>query len=99
MSTNALTVKKKSDHKTTKLILGIAFDFIGMISYVFPALAEVTDIVWAPIAGILLVSMYKGYTGKIAGIVGFLEEIIPFTDIIPTFTLTWIYQYIIKKEA
>jgi hypothetical protein len=42
--------------------------------------------------------MYKGNTGKIAGVLGFLEELILFTDIIPTFTITWIYTYIIKKE-
>ena len=90
--------KAKSSHKTAKLLLGIIFDLIGMISYIFPGLAELTDTIWAPISGILLATMYKGMTGKIAGIIGFTEEILPFTDIIPTFTLTWIYQYIIKKE-
>ncbi|WP_338377301.1 hypothetical protein [uncultured Flavobacterium sp.] len=89
--------KTKSDKKT-KLILGIAFDLIGMLSYIVPVFAEVTDIVWAPISGFLMMAMYKGTTGKIAGTISFIEEAFPFIDFIPTFTLTWIYKYLIKKE-
>ena len=85
-------------NKLLKLFLGIIFDFIGMLSYFLPGIAETIDIIWAPISGLLLAKMYSGLTGKIAGIFGTLEELIPFTDIIPTFTLTWIYVYIIKKE-
>jgi hypothetical protein len=98
MDSNKVVIKNQSSRKTTKLILGIVFDLIGMLSYLIPGIAETLDIVWAPISGFLLVAMYKGYTGKVAGIIGFLEEILPFTDVIPTFTLTWIYQYIFKKE-
>jgi len=98
MNTNKVLTKKQTSNKTAKLILGILFDFIGMLSYLIPGIAETLDVVWAPISGFLLVAMYKGYTGKVAGIIGFLEEILPFTDVIPTFTLTWIYQYIFKKE-
>ena len=98
MDSNKEVIKNQSSRKTTKLILGIVFDLIGMLSYLIPGIAETLDIVWAPISGFLLVAMYKGYTGKVAGIIGFLEEILPFTDVIPTFTLTWIYQYIFKKE-
>jgi hypothetical protein len=46
----------------------------------------------------LMSRMYKGTIGKLGGTIAFLEEIIPFTDVIPTFTLTWIYTYLIKKE-
>lgn len=98
MNTDKVLERKKTSGKTTKLILGILFDLIGMLSYLIPGIAETLDVVWAPISGFLLVAMYKGYTGKVAGVIGFLEEIIPFTDVIPTFTLTWIYQYIFKKE-
>lgn len=89
----------KASSKKSKLILSLIFDAIGMLSYVVPVLAEVTDIVWAPVAGLLLTAMFKGTTGKIAGIVGFIEEAIPGLDFIPTFTLTWIYTYVIKKES
>lgn len=84
--------------KMTKLFLGLIFDAIGMLSYTFPFVAEIIDVVWAPISGLLLAKMYKGNVGKFAGVFSFLEEIIPGTDVIPTFTLTWIYTYVIKKE-
>ncbi len=85
------------DNKSRDLILSLLFDAIGMLSYTVPLIAELTDIVWAPISGILLAAMYKGATGKIAGIVGFIEELIPGLDFIPTFTITWFYKYVMKK--
>ena len=91
-------IVNKSDKKT-KLILSLIFDGIGMLSYIVPIFAESLDIIWAPISGLLLVIMYKGSVGKIAGLFGTVEELIPLTDIIPTFTITWFYTYIIRKEA
>lgn len=86
------------NNKFLKLFLGIIFDFIGMLSYLFPAVGESFDVVWAPISGFLLIKIYKGNIGKIAGTLGTLEELIPFTDVIPTFTLTWIYVFAIQKS-
>jgi hypothetical protein len=91
-------IVNKSDKKT-KLILSLIFDGIGMLSYIVPVFAESLDIIWAPISGLLLVIMYKGSVGKIAGLFGTVEELIPFTDIIPTFTVTWFFTYIIRKET
>lgn len=90
--------KEQISNKKRNLILGIAFDAIGMLSFSIPFLGEFSDVVWAPIAGFLMTRMYKGTVGKVGGIFAFLEEIIPFTDVIPSFTLTWIYNYWIKKE-
>lgn len=90
-------VVKKSDKKR-KLLLSLIFDAIGMITYVVPIFGEPADVIWAPISGLLLVIMYKGTVGKVAGLFGTIEELIPFTDVIPTFTITWFYTYIIKKE-
>ncbi len=89
--------EKQRKEKNQKLILGIIFDLIGMVSYIIPVYAESIDLIWAPISGILLMKMYQGTTGKVAGIIGFIEEIFPFIDIIPTFTLTWLYTYVYKK--
>lgn len=86
-------------NKILKLFLGILFDFIGMLSYVFPGIGETFDIIWAPISGFILMKMYKGTVGKIGGVIETVEELLPFTDIIPTFTLTWIYVYLIKKDT
>lgn len=88
----------KTNIKTRDLILGVLFDCIGMISFSIPLVGEFSDVVWAPFSGFLMMKMYKGNIGKIAGTFSFLEEIFPFIDVIPSFTLTWIYTYWIKKQ-
>ena len=95
---NGKAIAGYENTKNKKLVLGILFDAIGMASYVIPGLAEYIDVVWAPLAGFLMTKMYNGRVGKLAGFLTFLEEIIPFTDIIPSFTITWIYTYWIKKR-
>ncbi len=67
-----------------------------MASYFIPALAEFTDLAWAPISGFLFITLFGGRFGLIGGVLNFLEEIIPFTDIIPSFTIAW---FIRKQEA
>ena len=42
--------------------------------------------------------MYEGNTGKIASWIVFVEEILPFTDFVPTFTLMWIYTFVFSSE-
>lgn len=86
------------DNRNRDLVLGLLFDGIGMLSFSIPLIGEFSDVVWAPMAGFLMTWMYKGTIGKVAGIFTFLEEIIPFTDVIPSFTLTWIYTYWIKRS-
>lgn len=80
--------------KNKRLWIGLIFDAIGMLSFFFP----VADVVWAPLSAYLMVKMYPGTTGKIAGIVSFLEEAIPGMDFFPSFTLTWLYFYFIEKR-
>jgi hypothetical protein len=98
MSKNYSSKAINNQNKHRNLVLGIVFDLIGMTSYIIPGIAEFIDIVWAPIASLLLVYMYKGNVGKMGALLGFVEEILPETDFIPTFTLTWIYTYVIQKE-
>jgi hypothetical protein len=86
-------------NKKKNLILGVVFDAIGMMSFTVPMVGEFSDVVWAPVAAYLMTRMYKGTLGRVGGTIAFLEEIIPFTDVIPTFTLTWIYTYLIKKDS
>lgn len=84
--------------KKAKLIFGILFDLLGMASYIIPGLGETIDIGWAPIAGFLMTRMYPGKTGIAAGVIATVEELLPGADFIPTFTITWLYVYLIKKE-
>lgn len=91
-------VLTNANNKQRNLFIGIAFDVIGMLTYLIPIFGEVGDVIWAPIAGFMLSYLYKGSIGKVSGVLGFLEEILPFSDFIPTFTLTWIYTYVIKNQ-
>ncbi|AXB57176.1 hypothetical protein [Flavobacterium fluviale] len=86
------------DNRMSKLIIGLVLDGIGMISFSIPLLGEFSDVVWAPIAGVIMTRMYRGRVGKVAGFLTFLEELLPFTDVIPSFTLTWIYTYFFQKS-
>ena len=78
--------------KYIKLVLSLVLDVIGFFT-VFPL-----DLFWAPVSGYLMTRMYKGTVGKAAGVISFLEEVIPFSDIIPTFTIMWVYIHVIKKD-
>lgn len=91
-------VRVTNDDMVKKLLLGLLFDAIGMISFSIPLLGEFSDVIWAPIAAFLMTRMYKGRVGRVASILTFLEEIMPFTDIIPSFTLTWVYTYFFSER-
>jgi hypothetical protein len=90
-------VNSRSNTKLRNLVLGLLFDGIGMLSFTIPGIGEFADVIWAPVAGYLMMKMYKGTAGKVGGVIAFLEEIIPFTDFIPSFTIMWIYNYFVKK--
>jgi hypothetical protein len=81
-------------NKYKNLTIGIVLDAIGYLSFIFPLF----DIVWAPLSAYLMTTMYKGRKGKIAAAITFIEEAMPFLDIIPTFTIMWFYTYVIDKK-
>lgn len=85
-------------NKYKKLIIGILFDALGFVSFIIPGIGEFSDIVWAPLSGWLMTKLYKGKPGKIAGVITFVEEALPGFDVIPTFTLMWIYSYVFNSE-
>lgn len=82
---------KSDSSKLPPLWLCILLDLIGMLSYVVPGMGELIDAVWAPISAFLFSRLFGGIKGTI---LVFLEEILPFTDVIPTFTIT----YFIRKN-
>lgn len=84
--------------KYKKLFAGLVLDGIGMLSLAIPGLGEFLDILWAPVAGWFMTRLYPGRKGKIAGVVAFLEELLPGLDLIPSFTLMWIYTYILSPK-
>ncbi len=95
-------MSENKDKKYQNLLLGLLFDGIGMLSFAIPFIGDFADVIWAPLAGWLMTRMYKGKVGQAAGIFAFIEEVIPGLDVIPTFTLMWIYTYLIgdgKKKT
>jgi hypothetical protein len=73
-----------------RFAISIVLDAIGFIPI------PIMSIIWAPFSGYIMTKMYPGKKGKIAGIISFIEELLPI-DIIPTFTIMWIYTYVISK--
>jgi hypothetical protein len=81
-------------NKYKKLGLSIILDACGYISFLFPPF----DFFWAPASAWIMTKLYKGKPGKIAGVISFIEEALPMIDVIPTFTLMWLYTYVFKTE-
>ena len=69
-----------------KLVGCLILDLAGDASELIPRLGELTDVVYAPVEAGLLKALFA--SNAIAAF-GFAEELLPFTDIIPTFTLSW----------
>lgn len=71
---------------TNKPSLGscLIMDGIGMATYILPVFGETLDFVWAFISAFIFHSWFKSSAGAIGS---FCEEILPFTDIVPSFTI------------
>lgn len=90
--------QKYSQRKNLMLVLSIVFDIVGIITYIIPGLGEGFDVAWAPIAGFIMYIMYGGFIGVFGGMFVFLEELLPFTDIIPGFTIMWFIKYVLLAK-
>lgn len=62
----------------------LLMDGIGMASYVFPIFGDTLDIIWAFISAFFFHSWFKSSAGAIGN---FCEELLPLTDIVPSFTI------------
>lgn len=88
----------KESTKYSLLLKGIILDAIGMLTMLLPGIGTLIDFVWAPFAASRMNKMYPGKRGRIAAVIVFLEELIPNLDFIPTFTLMWIYTFLINPD-
>ena len=77
------------------LTASLLFDALGYVSFIFPPF----DFIWAPLSAYLMTKLYKGKDGKIAAVISFIEEALPFLDVVPTFTLMWLYTYVFKTQS
>ena len=99
--------KKLDGEAYAKLAGCILLDLAGDASELVPFLGEFTDVAFAPAEAAIIFAIFK--SPLLSGI-GFVEEILPFTDVVPTFCIGWCLQNLwpttpaakalgIKKEA
>jgi hypothetical protein len=74
----------------TKLILCIVIDILGSANEAIPLVGEVVDVLYAPIAALLLRQLFHG--SNVVFLLEFAEEILPFTDILPLATICWVVE-------
>ncbi|WP_225975460.1 hypothetical protein [Panacibacter ginsenosidivorans] len=87
------------NNQKASLLFCIVMDIIGYASYAIPGLGEFADIIWAPISGFIFYKTFGGWKGAFGGLFNFVEEILPGTDFIPSFTIMWIVQYMGGKKT
>ena len=75
------------------LVFCVMMDLIGCFSYAVPFLGEFADLVWAPISAVIFFFTFGGWKGALGGIGNFIEELLPGTDFIPSFTIMWFIQH------
>lgn len=81
------------------LIFCVIMDMIGYATYAIPFLGEFADLAWAPVSAIIFFVSFGGWKGALGGIGNFIEEILPGTDFIPSFTIMWFIQNYRKKNV
>ena len=84
---------KKPNGVLPNIVICILMDLAGYASFVIPGLGEFSDIIWAPVSGFVFYKLFGGKIGLTGGILNFIEEILPFTDFIPSFTIAWFIKY------
>src|SRR5215204_3912162 len=93
-----LISKNKKMKRQPSLVFCILMDVVGYASYAIPGLGEFSDILWAPLSSIIFMTTFGGWKGALGGVGNFIEEILPGTDFIPSFTIMWFVQNMQKKN-
>ena len=92
-------VKDADNNRLPSLYLCIGMDILGMITYLIPFMAEWADVLWAPLSAFVFYRSFGGRTGRVGAVVNFIEEALPFLDVIPTFTIAYFYQRLYLKKS
>jgi len=78
------------DNKYKKLVKCVLLDAVGMASAAIPVAGPVLDVIWAPVAASISYKMFGEKKGKYTSLITFVEELLPVTDVIPSFTIFWV---------
>lgn len=89
-------IKKFNRIKNLKLVAAVIIDLVGLTTYVVPGAAEGGDMAWGPISGFLIYMLFPNR--KRMALTGAIEEMLPFTDFIPTAYLAWRLDYVKDKN-
>lgn len=74
------------------LLFCIIMDILGYATYTIPVIGEVADIIWAPLSAVIFLASFGGWKGALGGLGNLIEELLPGTDFIPSFTIMWFLQ-------
>ena len=77
-----------------KLLISILIDLIGDGSLLVPGLGGASDFIWAPVSALLVRLLYGS---NVLAAVNLLEELLPFTDVIPTATIAFLLEFFFRK--
>ena len=79
-------------NRRPSLLFCILMDLLGYASYGVPFLGELADFFWAPVSALIFFLTFGGWKGALGGMGNFIEELLPGTDFIPSFTIMWFIQ-------
>lgn len=82
----------KTNNQSPSLAFCLLMDVVGYLSYTIPALGEFGDLFWAPVSALIFMKTFGGWKGILGGAFNFMEEILPGTDFIPSFTIAWLLR-------
>jgi len=89
----------KMNRQQPSLIFCVLMDLLGYATYAVPLLGEIGDVFWAPLSSIIFFATFGGWKGVLGGFGNFVEELLPGTDFIPSFTIMWLIQNMQKKNT
>ena|ERR1700730_17049600 len=83
------------------IIFCLLMDLIGFAtsSYTFPILGDLADVIWAPVSGLIFFLSFRGWRGAVGGMFDMVEELLPGTDFIPSFTIMWLFRNWQRNKA
>ncbi|HEU4607892.1 MAG TPA: hypothetical protein VFS31_07265 [Chitinophagaceae bacterium] len=90
--------KTGNEYKSAPLLLCLVMDALGYLSYSLPFAGELSDLLWAPISALIFYLVFGRSKAALPAVFNFLEEILPGTDFIPSFTLMWIWRYFSRSS-
>ena len=77
----------------SKLWISLMIDLIGSSSYLLPVVGEAFDLAWAPAQTVIIMAMYDATSPNLKYL-SFMEEVMPFTDIIPSASIGWAFEFL-----